>query len=290
MRIDLHTHSDYSDGTMTPTQLVAQARRAGLDVVGLMDHDTTAGWNEAARAAVDAGIGLFRGTEVSCSSHGITVHLLSYLHDPENEAMAQTLRTLRENRDTRARRMTDKLSVDFPLTWEHVLAEVEEGATVGRPHLADAMVSLGLADDRSDAFRRYLTPRGPYYVHHPAIDPVDAVLMVREAGGVPVFAHPRAVLRGRVVSEDVIIAMTEAGLAGLEVDHRDNPPEEREYLRDLAHRLGLFVTGSSDYHGRGKPNMLGENLTSVEVARHIADEGAIDVVWGQEVPWTQSST
>ena len=269
MLIDLHAHSSVSDGTEPPAELVASAARAGLDVVALTDHDTTAGWAEAAEAARREGVVLVPGTEISCAVNGISVHLLSYLHDPTSRGLRDEIELSRDSRESRAVRMVELLGEDVDLTWEHVLEHVGEGTTIGRPHIADALVARGLVSDRSEAFAGLLSSRGPYYVRHRAPHPVDAVRLVVEAGGVAVMAHPLAHKRGRVVGDEVIEEMASAGLAGLEVEHRDNDAQAREHLRHLAKRLDLLVTGSSDYHGTGKPNRLGENRTDPAVLDEI---------------------
>jgi predicted metal-dependent phosphoesterase TrpH len=267
--IDLHTHSAVSDGTQTPEQLVVAAARAGLDVVALTDHDSTGGWQEAARAATVHGVALVRGTEISCALDGVSVHLLSYLQDPEHPGLRAEIARTRDSRERRAERMVELIGQDVPLTWDDVLAQVADGATIGRPHIADALVANGLAANRSAAFAGILSSRSHYYVRHHAPTPVDAVRLVRAAGGVPVMAHPLAHQRGRVVGDDVIGEMVDAGLAGLEVDHRDNDDDARAHLRELAAHWDLLVTGSSDYHGAGKPNLLGENTTRPEVLARI---------------------
>ncbi|MFD1211303.1 PHP domain-containing protein [Arthrobacter sp. GCM10027362] len=274
MRIDLHTHSRVSDGTEDPAEVVRAAVGAGLDVVALTDHDTTAGWTDAAAAARDLGLGFVPGMEISCrTSEGISVHVLSYLQDPAHPGLLAEISKARDARLTRAERMVELLAEDFPITWEDVHAHVGHGATVGRPHIADALVAAGVVADRTEAFAHILTSHSRYYVTHYAPDPVLVVEMVRQAGGVPVFAHPVASARGRVVGEEVFHQMVDAGLAGVEADHRDNPPEGRTWLRRFAIEHGLFVTGSSDYHGAGKPNRLGENVTAAEVLYRILDEG-----------------
>ena len=278
VRIDLHTHSRVSDGTQSPTELVAAARRAGLDVLAITDHDTTAGWAEAGRAARAEGLALVRGTEVSCTAGGTSVHLLSYLHDPTDEALAEVLAHSRSSRDGRARAMVDRLAEDFDLTWAEVAAQAGPGATIGRPHIADVLVARGYAADRGAAFATMLAPSGPYYVRYHAPEVTEAVQRVLAAGGVPVFAHPRASTRGRVVSEEVIRELAAAGLAGLEVDHRDHTEADKDRLRVLAGELGLLVTGSSDYHGAGKPNLLGEHTTAPEVLEEITERGHLEVV------------
>lgn len=273
MKIDLHTHSSASDGTQPPAEVIRSAAEAGLDVVALTDHDTTAGWAEAAAAAREHGVALVPGTEVSCQTDdGISVHLLSYLQDPQDEGLSEVMARARRSRRTRAQRMVEMISEDHPITWDDVLEQVVGDATVGRPHIADALVAAGIAPNRSEAFATVLHPRSGYYVGHYAPDPVTAVQLVRRAGGVPVMAHPLAGVRGRTVGQEVFDAMIQAGLAGLEIAHRDNPPEARAVLSQMAAEHDLIVTGSSDYHGAGKPNELGENLTSEQSLRRIMAE------------------
>lgn len=274
MRIDLHAHSNISDGTQTPTLLFEAAADAALDFVALTDHDSTDGWDEGFAAARAVGVGLVPGMEISCkTSQGISVHLLSYLHDPLNSDLLAETAKARSARITRAERMVERLGEDFPLTWEDVNAQLAPGATIGRPHIADALVAAGIVVDRNEAFASILSSRGPYFVSHYAADPMHAVELVRAAGGVPVFAHPVASARGRVVGIDVFNDMVDAGLLGVEVDHRDNPPAEREWLRSFAVEHGLLITGSSDFHGAGKPNLLGENLTSPAALERILELG-----------------
>ncbi|ALV46158.1 metal-dependent phosphoesterase [Arthrobacter alpinus] len=274
MRIDLHAHSNISDGTQRPAELVAAAAKARLDVVALTDHDTTDGWAEARAAAQDHGVGLIPGMEISCkTSLGISVHLLCYLHDPANPALLEEITKAKVARLSRAERMVERLAEDYPLNWDDVSAHVAPGATVGRPHIADALVAAGIVGDRNEAFASILTSHSRYFVSHYAPDPVHAVELVRAAGGVPVFAHPLASARGRVVAPEIFHDMIDAGLLGLEVEHRDNPPEGRAWLRRLAQETGLFMTGSSDYHGAGKPNLLGENLTTPGALDRILAQG-----------------
>jgi len=254
------------------------AAAAGLDVIGLTDHDTWQGWAEAAAAVTRTGVSLLRGAELSTVTDGISVHLLSYLHDPDDGALLAEARAARESRIQRARRMVANIGRDYELTWHDVEQEAAEKATVGRPHIADALVVRGHVPDRSAAFAEILHPRGPYYVPYYAPETAEAVRLVRAAGGVPVMAHPLAASRGRVVVEEVIERLADAGLAGLEADHRDHSPEAVARVRRLAQRLGLFVTGSSDYHGTGKPNRLGEHLTSPEVLEQILAEGRLGLV------------
>ena len=274
VRIDLHTHSNVSDGTQTPTELVAAAAQARLDVMALTDHDSTAGWAEALVAARLHEVGLLPGMEISCkTSQGVSVHLLCYLQDPEHPGLLEEITKARTARLGRAERMVELLAEDYPLSWQDVCAHVAPGATIGRPHIADALVAAGIVADRNEAFANILTSRSRYFVSHYAADPVRAVELVRAAGGVPVFAHPVAAARGRVAPPEIFHDMIDAGLLGLEVEHRDNPAQGRRWLDVLAKERGLFTTGSSDYHGAGKRNLLGENLTSPATLDRILEFG-----------------
>jgi predicted metal-dependent phosphoesterase TrpH len=269
VRIDLHTHSNASDGKQSPADVIRSAAEAGLDVVALTDHDTTAGWDDAAVAAKQHGIALVRGIEISCQHEGISIHLLGYLQDPAAPGLLEELERSRESRETRAQRIVERLSQDLPLSWDDVLERIEPGATVGRPHIADAMMAKGIVTSREAAFAGYLNDRSPYYSSHYAPDPVLAARLVVQAGGVAVMAHPFAGGRGPVVDDSVIEAMAAAGMAGLEVHHRDHTAGRVKHGLDLAASLGLFITGSSDYHGAGKPNLLGENTTDPVVLQRI---------------------
>ncbi|MGH8968612.1 MAG: PHP domain-containing protein [Actinomycetes bacterium] len=278
MPIDLHAHSSASDGSDTPADLVRHAREAGLDVVAITDHDTTRGWDEASRE-LPAGLRLVRGAEISCEAGGVSLHLLAYLFDPEHPELAAEMGLAFDDRVPRAQAIVGKLAeAGHPITWASVLDQLDEGATVGRPHIADALVRAGVVPDRNTAFTELLHNDGPFFVDHYYVDPVRAVRLVRAAGGVPVFAHPAASHRGRTVDDGVIEELAAAGLAALEVDHRDNPPEAREHLRSVARSLGLLVTGASDYHGSGKPNRLGENTTDPEVLDALLEQATgVDV-------------
>ncbi len=271
MRIDLHAHSTRSDGTRTPAELVADARRAHLDAVAITDHDTTSGWLEATAAAHEHRITLVSGVEISCERDGRSVHLLGYLVDPSNTPLATELAKARESRVTRLERMVARLAADgIPVTYAAVLAKVPPGATPGRPHIADALVAAGAVATRDEAFARWLHDQSPYYVHHYAPDPVWAVGLVQAAGGVAVLAHPFTQTRGAgVLTDRAIGELADAGLRGLEADHPDHDAPARARAHALAARLGLLVTGSSDYHGAGKTTRLGDNLTDPAVLEAI---------------------
>lgn len=283
--IDLHTHSRCSDGTDTPAQVVEAAAHAGVRVLALTDHDGIAGWGEAAAAAQRLGVALVPGIELSCQSHGVSVHLLAYLPDPGHPGLAALMRSVREHRDTRVRRMIDLLAADgYPVDYSEMVDHSDPGATLGRPHIADALVRAGRYPDRSAAFAEALHGRSGYYVRHWAPDPLTAIGTVRAAGGVPVMAHPFARARGRTIADEVIEAMVGAGLAGLEVDHRDHAGPEREHARELCRRWGLVGTGSSDYHGDGKPNRIAEHTTSARSLELIVGQGTGSAVLGSGLP------
>ncbi|GGN82793.1 phosphatase [Streptomyces albiflavescens] len=269
VRIDLHTHSTASDGTDTPAELVRNAAAAGLDVVALTDHDTTRGYAEAI-AALPEGLTLVTGAELSCRIDGISMHMLAYLFDPEERALLAERELVRDDRVPRAQGMIAKLrELGVPITWEQV-ARIAGHGSVGRPHVASALVELGVVDSVSDAFtEEWLADGGRAYVPKHETDPFEAIRLIKGAGGVAVFAHPAAAKRGRTVPESVIAELTTAGLDGIEVDHMDHEPETRARLRGLATELGLLTTGSSDYHGSRKTCVLGEFTTDPEVYGEI---------------------
>lgn len=267
--IDLHTHSSVSDGTESPAELVAAAVAAGLDVVALTDHDSTAGWSSAFVAADGTGITVVPGLELSTQLDYASVHVLGYLVDPENAALAAATAEIREERLHRAEAMVSRIAADYALDWDDVLAQTTPGATVGRPHIADALVARGHVSDRSAAFQSILHWRGGYYRPHQAPLPVDGVRLISEAGGVAVIAHPGGRGPERLFTGKRIAQLRDVGLFGIEVDHRDNPPASRPKWTELARKHGLVMTGASDYHGEGKPNRLGENTTSREVYEAI---------------------
>jgi len=285
--IDLHTHSTASDGTDTPEQLVAAAHRAGVDVLAITDHDTTGGW-DAAAAALPTGMRLVRGAEFSCVSptgreeRPVSVHLLGYLFDPAHPAIVAEQSRLRDERVVRLARITEKMTADgYPVDVESVFELVPEGTSVGRPHLARALVAAGVVESVNDAFATLLHNGSPYYV--PKADtPVErAIAMVRAAGGVAVFAHPLARRRGRVVEPSVIADLATVGLGGVEVDHPDHAQEDRELLRELAAAHDLVTTGSSDYHGTNKVTPVAEEHTDPDAFEALlARTSGVDVLTG----------
>lgn len=270
--IDLHTHSIASDGTQRPREVVRTAAREGIGTIALTDHDTTAGWAEAADAAHEAGITFIPGLEFSTQIGPASVHVLGYLVDPENADLVAEMNEIRDSRLQRAERMVERIGADYDLSWADVLAHADEQATVGRPHIADALVSKGIVADRSAAFDTILHWQGGYYRPHHAPPPERAIELIRAAGGVPVLAHPAT--RGRHTLEGAAMGrLVDAGLLGVEIEHRENDSGGKEQLRMHARRFDLIVTGSSDYHGSGKPNRLGENTTEPDQLQRIIDAG-----------------
>ncbi len=259
MRIDLHSHSDRSDGTDTPAELVRRARHARVDVLAITDHDTTEGWTEAAEAAERFGLTLVRGIEVSTRYAGQGVHLLAYLPDPSHPDLVAELDRILDGRNDRLPGVLARLGeIGIGIDAEDVRRLAGDAAALGRPHVADALVEAGVVRSRDEAFARYLGPGGPAYVDRYAADLVTMIGTVAAAGGVSVIAHPWASRHEHgALDEAGLAALVGHGLAGVEVDHQDHDAAKRAALRGIADDLGLVATGSSDYHGLGK---TGHNL------------------------------
>ncbi|HEV3294688.1 MAG TPA: PHP domain-containing protein [Streptosporangiaceae bacterium] len=285
MEADLHVHSNASDGTDPPAEVMRRAALAGVDVVALTDHDTVAGHAEA-RAALPDGLTLMPGMELSCRLDGPrggvpggssprgqhSVHLLAYLFDADDLHLAEETRRIRDDRVLRARAMVARLAdLGAPVTWDQVAA-IAGTAVVGRPHIARAMAESGVVATPAEAFTSdWIADGGRAYVAKYALDPVYAISLVREAGGVAVLAHPRSG-RDWAVSDQEIAALAAAGLAGIEVFHPDHPPAQRAVLLDLARDLGLVPTGGSDDHG---------SLTGHRIGCETAPPGAYETLVAQ---------
>ena len=261
--IDLHTHTTCSDGTDSPFALVKKALAAGVTTLAITDHDSTAGWDEAV-SAIQPQIELVLGAEVSClTSDGISVHMLGLLFNGEDSEIQQMLADSRDTRLPRMRKMVELLSADgINISLDDVYRATPEGATVGRPHLADALVANGVVASRDEAFLDLLNNGSKYYVTHVAPTPEDAIRTIRRAGGVAVIAHPFASRRGQTITAATFADLVAAGMNGIEVHHRDQNAQEQETLTAIAQELKLVITGSSDYHGTGKLNGLAENTTN----------------------------
>ena len=263
--IDLHTHTTCSDGTDSPRELVNKAIVQGLEVLGISDHDTTAGWTEATET-LRGPLQLVLGSEISClTNDGVSVHMLGLLFDSEHEEMQRVLEETRDGRLPRMRKMIEKMRAEgMDISIEDVEKAMPTGATMGRPHLADALVAKKIVKSRDEAFVDLLHNDSRFYVSHAAPTPVEAIALIRRAGGVAVIAHPFASHRGQSLKPEDFSELVAAGLNGIEVDHRDQNPDERAMLRTIAYELDLVITGSSDYHGTGKLNSLAENHTHRE--------------------------
>jgi predicted metal-dependent phosphoesterase TrpH len=285
--IDLHTHSSVSDGTDTPAELLANAAGAGLSVVALTDHDTTAGWDVAA-AALPSGLALVRGAELSCTSpDGVggtaTVHLLAYLFDPTAPAIVAEQSRLRAERRARLHRMARKMAADgYPVDPDALMASLPPDSPAGRPHLAMALVQAGMVASVDEAFEFFLHSRGRFHVPRRDTPVHTAIGMVADAGGVTVLAHAFAHHRGPTVTAEVIKELAGAGLTGLEVDHPDHDPATRAELGELADDLGLVRTGSSDYHGTNKTIRIGQESTTPESLAALVERtsGRVPVLHG----------
>lgn len=287
MRIDLHAHTCMSDGTDTPSELVRAAVAAGLDVVAITDHDTSVGWDEAVTAAEAAGIGLVRGMEISTRFRGRGVHLLGYLPDPTHPGLLAELQAVLDGRDARVPAMVARLrDLGLDVTVEGVRRLAGPTAAVGRPHVADALVAKGYVASRGEAFDRYLSPGRVAYASRAAGDLETMLAALRAAGGVGVVAHPWGRHDPGVLDHDGLAHLADLGLVGIEVDHQDHDRASRAELREIARSLGLVVTGSSDYHGRGKVDHdLGCNLTAPEELERLLDAAAASArAAGRDVP------
>ena len=265
MKIDLHTHTTYSDGTDNPSELINKALAAGITIIGLTDHDSISGWQEATNA-LRPGISLVPGAEISCQTlDGISVHILGLLFDSSNSELMNTLKKTRENRHSRMEKIIARINeAGIEITMNDVLAQLSDGATLGRPHLADALVKKGVVASRDEAFTQMLHNNSKYYVSHYSPTPETAIGLIKAAGGVSVIAHPMASHRGRTISLETFGSLIDSGLDGIEVDHRDHSPAEKIELISLASGSNLVMTGASDYHGNGKLNSLAEYTTNPE--------------------------
>lgn len=265
MKIDLHTHSTASDGLYSPAELVKHASEAGLSIIALTDHDTTNGLAEALAAGEARHLEVIPGIEVNTDISGSEVHVLGYFLEYQQPAFQQTLNTLREMRVTRAQRMVEKLQgFGLKITWERV-RELAAG-TVGRPHVAAALVEGGYAESVADAFNRYIGRDKPGYVPRYKLAPLDAIRLINSVHGLPVLAHPA----GIPGLEDLLPSLCEAGLVGLETYYGDYEPKTVQYLKSLADYYHLIPTGGSDYHGPGiHPTPLGARDVPEESVKRL---------------------
>ncbi|MFN2557001.1 MAG: PHP domain-containing protein [Nitriliruptorales bacterium] len=260
---DLHTHTTFSDGTTTPATNVELALQAGLEGLGVTDHDTTDAWHLAQAAAAGTALEIVPGVELSAELDGGSVHVLGYWFDPTHSALSAEMDRLRDERVRRGEQIVDRFNeLGIPISMRRV-REIAGEAPIGRPHIASAVVEIGAARDANEVFERWLYDGGPAYVPKYAVDPVTCVQLLVDAGGAAVLAHPG--LYGpddAGLGPEVVDAMAAAGLSGIEAEHPDHGPEQRALYRDLARGLDLVVTAGSDFHGDRKDLSLGEVTTS----------------------------
>ncbi|MFB3880705.1 MAG: PHP domain-containing protein [Armatimonadota bacterium] len=243
-RLDLHVHTTASDGTLSPAAAVRAALANGLTILGIADHDTTAGLGEARQAAANTGLTVVPGVELSVGQDARETHVLGYFIDPEEPRLQQVLATLRGARDGRNEAIVQRLKqLGAPISLDRV-REIAGGESVGRPHIAKALVEAGHVSSEGEAFGRYLARGKPGYVGRERLTPAEAASAIRQAGGIPVLAHP-AKLGSRRIIEDLL----DQGMAGIEVYHSDHTDADADMLLALARERHLVVTGGTDSHG-----------------------------------------
>ena len=267
--IDLHTHSVASDGTNTITENVALALERGLAGIAITDHDTTAGYEEAAAAAKGTKLLIVPGIEFSAEFDGASLHVLAYWVDPADRALVEELKRLTDTRFRRGELMIEKLQeLGYDISFEQVRA-IAGDDLIARPHVAQAMVEAGIVPTEKEAFDRFISDDGIAYVPKHALDPMDALRLIGAAGGVCVLAHPAMWKGNGAVPDELIERMAAAGMGGLEVDHPDHDETQRAHYRALAGRLDLVPTGASDCHGARYGYRLGCETTPVELVDEL---------------------
>lgn len=272
MGFDLHTHSNRSDGVFPPAEVVRAARDAGLEGIALTDHDTVDGYDEARAQGELLGVEVVRGVELSSVSRGASVHMLGYFVDPEEPEFKRQLELHRDDRIWRAQAMVQRLNeLGVPVTFARV-REIAKGDSIGRPHIAQAMVEAGVVPNTTAAFtQEWIANRGQAYVERHTLSPEEAIRLIRGAGGVAVIAHPIWTEKDGSLTEAELSALAGAGMSGIEVDHPDHPPEARARYRAMAERLGLVATASSDWHGNEHGGMIGVNASDRDTLERLRD-------------------
>lgn len=276
MLIDLHAHTNLSDGLDSPDELVQRAIIEKISVLAITDHDTVESWQRLRNHSGSGALTIVPGAEISCrTSSGMSVHMLGYLFDPQDHRLAEMMSLTRDDRIPRMKKIIQLLNdAGIDVTFDDVAARADGAATVGRPHLADALIALGVVASREEAFTRYLHNDSPFYVGHLAPAPEEAIAAIKNAGGVSILAHGLAGTRGDIYALDDIASLVEHGLDGVEVDHRDHDQQARLSLRELADSLNIFATGSSDYHGVSVGQRLAMEVTAPEVWEGILNRGS----------------
>lgn len=258
---DLHTHSDRSDGTLSPTDVMSLAAERDLAGVALTDHDTFDGLREAATKAGELGLDFVPGIEFSAEYDGTSLHILGYWADPDDPAIGAELRRLTATRLRRGEMIVEKLrDLGFDVSLARV-REIAGGDAIGRPHIAQAMVEAGIVADEREAFDRYISDGGPAHVPKHALDPMEALRLIGDAGGACVLAHPGMWRGSDTVPDELVERMSAGGMVGVEVAHPDHDDEMRARYAAIAERLDLVPLSSSDCHGARYEFRMGQERT-----------------------------
>lgn len=275
MLIDLHSHTNVSDGQDSPLDLVNYAKEVGVAVLAITDHDTVDGWQALKNRESSKGLLIVPGAEISCRTEsGMSVHMLGYLFDPNDERLSELMSLTRDDRIPRMKKIISLLNeADIEVTFDDVVQHSGSASTVGRPHLADALITRGVVASRDEAFEQFLHNESPFYVGHFAPTPEEAISALKSAGGISVLAHGLASSRGPIYTLTQIERLISLGLDGVEVDHRNHDADARYQLRELARTFEIFATGSSDYHGLGVGQRLAMDVTAPDVWEGILTSG-----------------
>ncbi len=258
--IDLHIHTDHSDGRQTSQEVVEAGLSLGLKAVSITDHDTVSGYVEAAEYAADKDIEVISGIELSASETDDDIHILGYMFDPDNEQLAEALKKFRLIRYERGKKMMDRLEkIGIKIDYSEVV-ELAGKAPIGRPHVAELLAKYGHVKFYNDAFRKYLSLNGPVYVPKAKLTPKEAIDLIHHAGGLAVIAHP-----GLNIEDNMIEKLAGYGLDGIEILHPSHNRTARKKYRRMAEKLGIFCTGGSDSHNRtGRHGIIGEESVPYE--------------------------
>lgn len=254
--LDLHVHTTASDGMLSPKEVVMLAKEKGLYGIAITDHDTVEGIGEARKLGEKVDVAVIPGVEVSTVANGQDIHVLGYYVDPADERFKKRLREQREARKRRNKMLLDKLrELGIRITMEEVEARKKDKSNVGRPHIAEVLVEKGIVQSMNEAFDQYLGKDGAAYVTTPRISPEEALILIRQAGGVPVLAHP-----GLYDDDALVLRLAENGLGGIEVNHPDHDGEMKKRYTEIARRFNLLTTAGSDFHGERQGSMYHADL------------------------------
>lgn len=277
--IDLHVHTTASDGTLSPREVVNLALQLGLEALGITDHDSVAGIDEAQAAASSLGLLIIPGLELSIDTEGSEIHLLGYLLDHHYEPLTTTLKVLREERLERVKEMVGILNqMGYPIRLTRVMELAGKGS-VGRLHVARCLVEIGAVESVKEAFAKLLGREGPAYVPRYKLPVEGAIELIKSSGGIPILAHP-----GLLEDDGLVTELCEQGIAGLEVYHPEHTKEQSTCYRELCERKGLLITGGSDYHGPGAKegaHLGAKGINRSELARLYQSKGLELSISGQ---------